>query len=96
VTNGGFGGVQRALAAGVPLVVAGATEEKPEVAARVQWAGCGVNLHTGSPRPDKVLGAVRQVLRDPSYRAASEVLRDEIRALPDPIDIISDALADMH
>jgi UDP:flavonoid glycosyltransferase YjiC (YdhE family) len=29
VTNGGYGGVQAALANGVPLVVAGATEEKP-------------------------------------------------------------------
>lgn len=92
VTNGGFGGVQRALAAGVPLVVAGSTEEKPEVAARVQWAGCGIDLRSGSPRPDRVRDAVRRVLREPSYRAASENLRDEIRALPDPIDVISDAL----
>lgn len=35
VTNGGFGGVQSALADGVPLVIAGDTEDKPEVAARV-------------------------------------------------------------
>jgi len=96
VTNGGFGGVQRALAVGVPLVVAGSTEEKPEVAARVQWAGCGINLRTGSPRPDRVRDAVRRVLREPSYRAVSEALRDEIRALPDPIDVLSDALAHMH
>ncbi|WP_086462360.1 nucleotide disphospho-sugar-binding domain-containing protein [Agreia sp. VKM Ac-1783] len=96
VTNGGFGGVQRALAVGVPLVVAGSTEEKPEVAARIQWAGCGINLRTGSPRPDRVRDAVRRVLREPGYRAASEALRDEIRALPDPIDVISGALAHMH
>ncbi|CAD5989600.1 nucleotide disphospho-sugar-binding domain-containing protein [Agreia sp. COWG] len=92
VTNGGFGGVQRALAAGIPLVVAGSTEEKPEVAARVQWAGCGVDLRTGTPRPGKVLAAVRRVLGETSYRQASETLRDEIRVLPDPIDVISDAL----
>ena len=35
VTNGGYGGVQLALAHGVPLVVAGNTEEKGEIAARV-------------------------------------------------------------
>jgi MGT family glycosyltransferase len=34
VTNGGYGGVQFALANGVPLVVAGTTEEKPEIGAR--------------------------------------------------------------
>ena len=38
VTNGGYGAVQRALSAGVPLVVAGNTEDKPEVAARVAWS----------------------------------------------------------
>jgi UDP:flavonoid glycosyltransferase YjiC (YdhE family) len=35
VTNGGYGGVQMALAHAVPLVVAGAKEDKPEVAGRV-------------------------------------------------------------
>ena len=51
VTNGGYGGVQQALANGVPLVVAGDSEDKPEVAARVQWSGTGINLHTGRPSP---------------------------------------------
>ena len=49
VTNGGYGAVQRALTTGVPLVVAGDTEDKPEVAARVEWFGVGVNLRTGVP-----------------------------------------------
>ncbi|MHA7292440.1 glycosyltransferase [Arthrobacter sp. HLT1-21] len=35
VTNGGYGGVHFALRHGVPLVVAGETEEKTEVSARV-------------------------------------------------------------
>ena len=62
VTNGGYGGVQQALANGVPLVVAGDSEDKPEVAARVQWSGTGVNLHTGRPSPAMVARAVRRVL----------------------------------
>ena len=33
VTNGGWGGVQQAARHGVPVIVAGATEEKPEVGA---------------------------------------------------------------
>ncbi|PRC57278.1 glycosyl transferase, partial [Mycobacterium sp. ITM-2017-0098] len=49
VTNGGYGSVQRALSDGVPLVVAGQTEDKPEVAARVEYFGAGVNLRTGTP-----------------------------------------------
>ena len=62
VTNGGYGGVQQALANGVPLVVAGDSEDKPEVAAHVQWSGTGVNLHTGRPSPAMVARAVRRVL----------------------------------
>jgi MGT family glycosyltransferase len=68
VTNGGYGAVQRALATGVPLVVAGNTEDKPEVAARVAWSGAGINLKTGTPSPRAVRSAVRTVLDDPSYR----------------------------
>ena len=65
VTNGGYGGVQQALANGVPLVVAGDSEDKPEVAARVQWSRAGVNLHTGRPSPAMVRRAVRRVLETP-------------------------------
>ena len=67
VTNGGYGGVQQALAHGVPLVVAGDSEEKPEVAARVRWSGAGIDLRTGRPSPDQVAGAVRHVLTEPTF-----------------------------
>ncbi|MDQ1513159.1 MAG: hypothetical protein QOC59_1001, partial [Microbacteriaceae bacterium] len=69
VTNGGYGGVHAALRHGVPLVVAGRSEEKVEVNARVQWSGVGVNLRTQRARPAAVAAAVRTVLRRPSYRA---------------------------
>lgn len=62
VTNGGYGAVQRALSEGVPLVVAGDTEDKPEVAARVQWSGAGINLNTGTPSASMVRRAVRDIL----------------------------------
>lgn len=68
VTNGGYGGVQRALAAGVPVVVAGTTEDKPAVAARVRATGVGVDLGTQHPDAAAVRRAVRTVLADPSYR----------------------------
>jgi UDP:flavonoid glycosyltransferase YjiC (YdhE family) len=71
VTNGGYGGVHQALERGIPLVVAGDTEDKPEVAARVEWSGAGVNLRTGSPRADVVADAVRRVLDDDRFAAAS-------------------------
>src|SRR5262245_21786600 len=68
ITNGGYGGVQFALAHGVPLIVAGATEEKPEIAARVAWSGAGINLKTKTPSPEQLRSAVRDLLADDRYR----------------------------
>ncbi|MDT5327069.1 MAG: hypothetical protein QOF25_4221, partial [Mycobacterium sp.] len=92
VTNGGYGAVQRALMTGVPLVVAGNTEDKPEVAARVEFFGAGVNLRTGVPTAGEVRRAVRTVLNDYTYRQSVGRLQaaygrrdgvDEIAALVD-------------
>ena len=77
VTNGGYGGVQTALGCGVPLVVAGGSEEKPEIAARVAWSGVGINLRTGHPRPVKVRRAVERILREPMFTARARSLADE-------------------
>jgi MGT family glycosyltransferase len=67
ITNGGYGAVQRALSTGVALVVAGSTEDKPEVAARVAWSGAGINLKTGTPTPTMIRGAVREILGTGRY-----------------------------
>ena len=75
VTNGGYGAVQRALIAGVPLIVAGNTEDKPEVAARVEWFGAGINLRTGTPSARTVRRAVRDVLDNDGYRATARGLQ---------------------
>lgn len=68
VTNGGYGAVNQALSAGVPMVVAGETEDKAFVAARVAWSRAGINMHTSRPTPEQVREAVREVLNDGSYR----------------------------
>ena len=54
VSNGGYGGVQQALAHGVPVAVAGTTEDKAEVAGRVEYAGVGLNLRSHSPTPERL------------------------------------------
>jgi MGT family glycosyltransferase len=68
VSNGGYGGTQMALANGIPLVVAGETEDKMEVAARVEWTGTGINLRKQRPSPDQVRRAVKEVLSQSRYR----------------------------
>lgn len=82
VTNGGYGGVQFALRHGVPLVVAGQSEEKVEVTARVAWSGTGINLKTNRAKPDDVAKAVRKVLEDPSYRRHAQRIGKAIEASP--------------
>jgi MGT family glycosyltransferase len=77
VTNGGYGGVQMALANGVPLVVAGATEEKPEVAAHVEFAGVGINLKTLKPTEHQLQRAIHDVLNNPRYTQRAQELQQE-------------------
>jgi MGT family glycosyltransferase len=72
VTNGGYNGVQMALSHGVPLVVAGATEDKLEVNARIAWTGVGVDLATSSPEPELIRNVVRAVLDDPGFRERAQ------------------------
>lgn len=82
VSNGGYGGVHFALAHGVPLVVAGATEDKAEVTARVAWSGAGINLRTNEPAAEQIAEAVRTVLADDGFAIASRRLGAEIAAAP--------------
>ena len=92
LTNGGYGGVQQALAYGIPLVVAGDSEDKPEVAARVAWSGTGINLRTGQPDPAAVRQAVDSILATDTYRRAAQGMAAEI-ANTAPLEALADALA---
>jgi UDP:flavonoid glycosyltransferase YjiC (YdhE family) len=67
VTNGGYGGIQQALSHGVPLVLAGETEDKIEVNARVAYTGAAINLRTGRPVPSALRSAVHAALFEPRY-----------------------------
>ncbi|WP_260755177.1 nucleotide disphospho-sugar-binding domain-containing protein [Mycobacterium sp. SMC-8] len=91
ITNGGYGGVQYALGHGVPLVVAGETSDKAEVAARVDFSGAGIDLKTALPSPQAVGAAVDIVRRDDRYRTAAQSLRTAIQACT-PVDAIANAL----
>lgn len=95
VTNGGYGGVQAALAHGVPLTVAGTTEDKPEVAARVAWVGAGINLRTATPTENEVRRAVRRLVSDEEIRAKVRLIAEDCarhdapRRAADLIDALS-------
>jgi MGT family glycosyltransferase len=76
ITNGGYGAVQQALSFGVPLVVAGDTEEKAFTAARVGWTGAGINLQSRCPTPEQIRTAVHTVLADAEYRKQAQRLQN--------------------
>ncbi|WP_152363045.1 glycosyltransferase [Microlunatus speluncae] len=78
VTNGGYTGVTTALAHGVPIVQAGTTEEKAEIAARIAWSGVGIRLGRTHPAPERVRAAVRRVLAEPGFRTAATAVRTEL------------------
>ena len=85
VTNAGFNGVQIALTNGVPMVTAGQTEEKPEICARVEWSGVGINLKTSTPTPSQIRNAVKTVLASPAYKQSVLKIREEIKEYNSPV-----------
>ncbi|PYQ25762.1 MAG: glycosyl transferase [Acidobacteria bacterium] len=78
VTNGGYGSIQMALAQGVPVVAIGKTEEKPEIANRVEWSGVGVGVKALVPTETQIRDAVQRVLNDVTYKARANAMRYEM------------------
>lgn len=78
VSNGGFGTVQQALMFGVPLVLAGGTEEKPEGCARTAWSGAAVDLRKVRPAVEEVRDAVEYVLFDEEQKVKKRA--EELKA----------------
>jgi UDP:flavonoid glycosyltransferase YjiC (YdhE family) len=86
ITNGGYGGVQNALAHGVPLIVAGTTEDKAEVSARVAWSGAGLNLKTKTPSVDQIWTAVQRLQKEPSFRQKAQLIAAEMGQHDGPLE----------
>ena len=92
ITNGGYGGVQHALLHGIPLIVAGRTADKPEIAARIEFIGAGIDLKTDRPTPTAIADAVQRIMATDRYHdAAGRISRD--MAGTTPFDTIDDVLA---
>jgi len=94
LTNGGYGSIQIALAHGVPVVAIGKTEEKPEIANRVNWAGVGIGLKVRIPTETQIRDAVQTVLTTPTYAARAEAMRYELSGL-DAAKIDADLLEEL-
>jgi UDP:flavonoid glycosyltransferase YjiC (YdhE family) len=77
VAFGSYGTVTQTLSFGVPMVVVGKGEDKPEVASRVTWTGTGIDLATDTPTPNQIREAVDQILAKTEYRARAQELARE-------------------
>lgn len=88
VTNGGYGATQLALAAGMPVVVAGVREDKPAVAARVAYHGVGIDLATGNPSAGQVREAVQTVLTEERYRTNAQKISKAYAQHDGPREIV--------
>ena len=81
ITNGGWGGTLTALSHGIPLVIAGGDLDKPEIAARVAWAGAGVDLGTGTTTAGQVAAGFERVSTDRMMTDAAARVAAELRSL---------------
>ncbi|KAH8889146.1 MGT family glycosyltransferase [Thozetella sp. PMI_491] len=84
VNNAGFGGFSHGVMNGVPMVMSGITQDKPEVSARAEWAGLGINLRAQIPTPEALTEAVDKILADPSYKKRVLEIKAENEAM-DPL-----------
>ena len=84
VTNGGYGGLHFAMSHGVPILSAGSTEDKADLAARVGWSGVGIGMRAQHAQPAKVHAAVRRLLDEDAFRARATQVADEMAAYDGP------------
>lgn len=87
VNSGGFGSTQQALYYGVPLILVGTGEDKPENNARIEWTGTAINLKCQTAKPDDVREAVLKMLGDESYINKARHFRDEYHKL-NPLELV--------
>ncbi len=89
LTHGGHGTVIKALAAGVPLVVAPLGRDQPDNAARVVHAGAGlwVSKKAGVPA---LRDAIARTLDEPRYRAAARRMAATLAAERDEALVVDE------
>ena len=82
VTNGGYGGVHEALRHGIPLVLAGAQQDKAAIGTRLRRSGAGVAVASLTPGEGLLDRMVGEVLVEPRYRDPARRLAVEMAAAP--------------
>ena len=78
ITHAGLNTTLEALAQGVPMVALPIAYDQPGVATRIQYHGAGESLEVETLSGPELLGAIRKVLNNPSYRERARYFQDVI------------------
>ena len=79
ITHGGMNSTNEALYNSVPLIVLPQSADQPVIARRVAETGAGIQLNQESLTADELRGAAERVLKDGSFRKASEAIGESFR-----------------
>ena len=82
LTHGGYGAIMACLSLGMPMVVLPVNADQPRNARRCAELGVARVVGPEERTPEAIRAATQAVLRDPTYRANAERIRDEITAMP--------------
>jgi hypothetical protein len=75
IHNGGYGATTHGIAHGVPMIIAGEGQDKPESGRRVAWSGIGLDLQCARPTTDMLSNAVDQILTNNSFATSAAEMK---------------------
>lgn len=81
VHNGGYGAITHGVAHGVPMVVAGEGQDKPENIRRIRYSKIGVGLGTPKPSTEDLKRCLDEVLSKDEYKSRVLQLKKETEDL---------------
>jgi zeaxanthin glucosyltransferase len=94
ITHAGLNTTLEALAQGVPMVALPIGYDQPGVATRIEYHGVGESLEIATLTGKQILGAIRKMLENPSYRERAQYFQKiigETRGLEVAADRIEQA-----
>jgi UDP:flavonoid glycosyltransferase YjiC (YdhE family) len=89
VHNGGYGATTHGISHGVPQVIAGEGQDKPESAKRVAYSGIGIDLGCARPGIERLGKAIDRVLEGSGFRDAARRLKETAEGM-DCVRIVED------
>lgn len=94
VSSGGYGGVSQAFANGIPMVLAGTTEDKGHNGLLAEATGAAINLKTQTPTVEQIRNAVLEIQGNLSYKEKAQELK-RAYAQCDPVKSVIEAIEEV-